>query len=669
MTVTQTQTPQTQLAEPTNGATATVASTTSKPKRPLRKKRRGKKLLITGAIVAALAVGFTQLRGSGPVAALPELATVTKRDLPVISSANGTVIAAQTVPLSFKSAGTITELNVVVGQTVTKGSVLGAIDNKTAVREVQLRQAGVSEAQARARGARVGAAATPRDRAAGQAAVNQNEVQTQTNREAERTAEQIAADSAALNNETISQAAEQAETDKLQLAVEEQRLQEQLDKRATMLTKRDAAQANVDVAKAKTADVTAARNVIRDGLTSQRQRIAELQAVRDEAQRTLQRVTADDDRNRQAAQAAADPAIPFNWAKATVITQAEAALAAAEKAVATAEAATIPVQAQLEKASEVVAKAETEQATEQGKLDTAVANLEAAQQGVEAANRTREQASITAGRSAKAVEVAKRNAQVAAARDNQSVQSAEQATRQAEAATKATRAANGAKEQGGRPADIAAADAAVRTAQISLQQAQDRLGDFQIVAPFDGVITTLTVKQGEQAAPGVGAMTLMTTTGFLVRVGFPEVDAARISSGNTAEVVFDALPEQTIKGTIESVEPTATAVNGVSTYFARVLLESIPPTVRVGMSGNVKVLTETKKDILTVPLVAVGQNENGESTVRKVTEVIPAKDGTAEKRTIEVAIIGLGVTADGQIEVTTGLKEGDKVELVSEATK
>jgi HlyD family secretion protein len=664
--MTSTQTTQTQTADPTTAAAPTSLPTPKAPRPIRKKKKRGKKLVVGVALLALGALAFNQFAGAGPAPVLAKLEIVSTEDLPVFSSANGTVVAAQTVPLAFKSAGTIRELNVIIGQNVTSGSVLAALDNSIATREIELRQSGVSEAQAKARGARVGTSPTAKERAAGQAAVQQNEVTTQSNRESERTAAEIAADSNALNNETIAQATDQAATDKLQLAVEEQRLVEATDKRTSAIAKRDAAQLNVDAAKTKTLQMTETRNVVRDELTRLRQRVAELQAVKDEAQRKLQQVTADDDRTRQAAQAAADPSLPFNWAKSSLITSSEANVAAAEKAVAAADAQTIPVQAQLEKANEAVSKAETEQATEQGKLDTAVANLETAQQAVDAANRTREQASITAGRSQKAVDVAKRNAAVVASRDKQSIEAAQQATRQADAATKATRAANGAKGQPARAADIAAADAAVKTAEIALQQAKDRLGDYTIVAPFSGVITSLAVKQGEQATPGTAAITLMTTTGFLVRVGFPEVDAARIEPGDSANITFDALPDKPSKGTVESVEPTATTVNGVSTYFARVLLDSIPSTVRVGMNANVKVLTETKKDALVIPLTAVGQNEDGESTVSKVTKLVEAKGDTPEKRTVETVLVTLGVTADGNVEITDGLKAGDKVEIVEE---
>ncbi len=656
---------------PTAQATtaAQPATAPARVSRPLRKKKRGKKLIITIAVLAAGALGVSQLMGGSSTAIAAETVKVKRQDLQVVSSANGTVTAAQTVPLSFRTAGTITEMNVVIGQQVKAGATLAAVDSKVAKREIETQQAAVAEAQARVVAASTGAASSPKDRAAGAAAVEQSRAQTEANRRAEAEAARVSAQSATLNSQTVAQAEAQASTDALQLKVEEQRLTEQTDKRTAVLAKRDVAQANLDAAKAKVTTAQTNRNAARDDLTTQRQRNATLLATRDDAQRAYQKVVADDDRLRQAAQAAADPLIPFAWAKSTLITNAEAALATAEKALAAGEASLIPMQLAVEKTQELVGTAETEQATAQGRLDSAVEKIEAAQAAVDAANRTREQASITAQRSQDAVAVAKRNAELTTARDRQAVEASKQATKQSEVATNATARANAAKEQGGRPVDVATARAAVRSAELSLAQAKDRINDYRIVAPFDGVVTALAVKTGEQAVTATPAITIMTTTGFLVRVGFPEVDAARIEPGDTAVVAYDALPEQPAKGTVESVEPTATTVNGVSTYYARVLLDSTPATIRVGMTANVKVLTETRKDALALPLAAISQNENGESIVRKVTEDAKKDDKSKKTRKVTIAVVELGVTNDGSVEILKGVSEGDTVELTSTAKK
>jgi HlyD family secretion protein len=659
--------PEPLAAQQSTGTAATGTTPTVPPRvsRPIGKPKRRKKLIFGGVAIVVTGLVLSQIFRSGETAAAAPTAQAAAADIPLTATAHGTVAAAQTVPLSFRATGVITNVDAIVGQSVKAGARLAQIDPTPAERDIAVRAASVAEAEARLAAVKLGAAASPKERAAGRASLDQTKSQVDASRRAETEAARVRSQGRELNAQTIKQAQAQLTTDRQQLKVEEARLEEQLTKRTTALAKRDAEQAALDKTKERTLSTQTVRNAARDDLTRHRQKVAELQAVRDEAARVLQRLTADDERARTAAQGNADPSAPFFWAKSTAVTNAEATVATTERNLATAEAASIPLQASLEQAQELVAKAESDQAQAQGRTDTAIAGVEAAQAGVEAANRTREQAAITVGRSQDALAVAKRNADLNDARDRQAVETAKQSTKQAESAVKATDAANAAKEQPGRPADIAAARATVEGAKASLQQAQDRLSEYTIVSPFDGVVTAVAIKQGEVGSPTTSAITVITASGFLVRVGFPEIDAARIEAGDPATVTFDALPETPIKGKVESVEPSATTVNGVSTYFARVLLESIPPTVRVGMSASVKVLFDTRTKVVTVPLVAVGQTEDGTASVKRV--VTPGDDKTPNK--IEVITVETGATANGSVEIVSGIKIGDVVELPLEDTK
>jgi HlyD family secretion protein len=665
---------------------------------PTQSRRRRKRWAGTIGGIAALGLVLTQCAGGMTPAAFDPVARAKVADLDMISSANGTVEAARSVPLAVRASGTLLKLDAAVGQPVRAGDVLAEVDSATAQQEVKLRRAAVDEAQARLSGVQAGIGRTVADRVANNASIRQSEVAAAGNRSTAAIAADVEKESAALNAQLVQQADDAATSDELQLRIEEKRLDEQLVRRDAALAKRDAAQAALTAAQDRTRTATAARDVQREELTALRQRIAQLQTARDDTKRAYDNALAEDERARQTAQAALaaiDPSALFTWAKSNALIKAEAAAVAAEKNVSAAEAATIPLQAAIEKATELVARFESEQATSQGRVEATVAALEGAQQGVESANRTREQAALALERSKRAAVVARRTAAVSARRDTQSTEAARQATAQAEAATAAMRAANRAKEQEGRPADIAAAQAAHRAALISLEIAEDRLRDYIVVSPFDGVITAVGAKPGEQVTSSTPIVTLMSTSGFRVRVGYPEIDAAQIRSGNPVTVGFDALPEEAARGTVELVEPTATVVNGVSTYFVRVLLDNAPDTIRVGMSATVKVLTGQRKDVVVVPLAAIGQNEDGESVVTVVlsstepgspsasteesvrpaepesirTAVGLASDGKPYKRRVKTVAVELGTSHDGNVEVVSGLRAGDVVELVTERSK
>jgi HlyD family secretion protein len=660
-----------------------MTETTPTAVRPKLEKRNIKKYVKRGVgLVSVIVVSSLVLTQCfGPKAAPPpaELTTVSRADIPVLSSANGSVQAAQTVPLAFRAAGTIESVDAVPGKLVKAGDVLAVVNARVAELDVEAKQAGVDEAVARATGTRVGTT-NPKEKAAGAAGVAQSKAAVAASRTAAQEAERVAKANAELNERTVRQAEETAATDRQQLTIEEARLQETITKRTDAIAKRDAAAASLSSAKAVTAEATGRRDGARDAVTKQRQRVTELQAVQQDAQRAYNTAIADDDRNRQAAQAAADPTVVFVWAKSTTITRAELAVATAEKATAAADAALVPLAAELERQADHLVKAETEQSLAQGRFETAVSLVDAAQSNVDAQNRTREQASIAAGKADQNIELTRKTNKVNAARDKQTQDAARQATAQAEAAVKSTQTANAAKNAPVRPSDVSAADATVRAAQVALDSANDRLNDFRIIAPFGGVVSAVTIKQGEQAQIGVAAVTIMTTTGMLIRVGFPEVDAALIEAGDTAEITFDALPDAKTTGRVEMVEPSATVVSGVSTYFARVMVDSIPATVRVGMSSTVRVLTDTRRDVLTVPLSALGQSADGSPVVRKVTFAADAnqdskKSGEANKtekepaRTVTETVVETGVSGDGIVEILKGVSEGEQVEIIPVVTK
>jgi HlyD family secretion protein len=153
------------------------------------------------------------------------------------------------------------------------------------------------------------------------------------------------------------------------------------------------------------------------------------------------------------------------------------------------------------------------------------------------------------------------------------------------------------------------------------------------------------------------AFTLLEQTGLYVRVGFPEVDATRIAEGATTTINFEAIPGKKVSGKIISIEPTATIVNGVSTYFARVELEEQPTAVRVGMNASVEVLLSVNKGALTVPANALHQ-VNGKTYVTVLEAVKDSDKPKPVERAVEI-----GVRSEGQVEITSGLTAGDSVEL------
>jgi multidrug efflux pump subunit AcrA (membrane-fusion protein) len=136
-----------------------------------------------------------------------------------------------------------------------------------------------------------------------------------------------------------------------------------------------------------------------------------------------------------------------------------------------------------------------------------------------------------------------------------------------------------------------------------------------------------------------------------VKVGFPESDAVKVKVGQPATTTLDALTGSSYTGTMQSVDDTATVTSNVVTYNAIVSVENAPTTAKSGMTANVTVTTASKDNVLEVPTAAI-QTQAGTSSVNKVVN----------GQTVSTPVT-LGLQGDSTTEITSGVAEGDQVEI------
>jgi HlyD family secretion protein len=182
---------------------------------------------------------------------------------------------------------------------------------------------------------------------------------------------------------------------------------------------------------------------------------------------------------------------------------------------------------------------------------------------------------------------------------------------------------------------VANLDAAVRQvdqARASLREAQDQLRKTTIVAPMPGRITRLAVEEGEVAVPGTFSretgllMTVSDMSVIQVSVQVDETDVVRIHHGDSTEVSIDAFPDTTFTGRVTEIKNSsvrgATASTGLNTdqavdYEVIVTLDHPPAGVRPDLSATARIITDTRRQVLTVPIIALTVREpNDTLTVR-----------------------------------------------------
>ncbi|MCJ7841636.1 HlyD family efflux transporter periplasmic adaptor subunit [Lederbergia sp. NSJ-179] len=182
-------------------------------------------------------------------------------------------------------------------------------------------------------------------------------------------------------------------------------------------------------------------------------------------------------------------------------------------------------------------------------------------------------------------------------------------------------------------------------------------GSDPITAPHAGTITSLDIEDGSrvQSTQVVGHITDYKTLQSVISVD--ELDITSIKEGQTAELAVDAFPDETFTGTVTKVAAEGTANNGVSSFDVTVQIKD-PKELLIGMSSEVKITTESKKDVLYVPIEAV-QIDRDQKYVN-VQEATSSNNTDAEttKQVVET-----GINDDQNIEIVSGLTEGQTIQL------
>jgi RND family efflux transporter MFP subunit len=189
-------------------------------------------------------------------------------------------------------------------------------------------------------------------------------------------------------------------------------------------------------------------------------------------------------------------------------------------------------------------------------------------------------------------------------------------------------------------------DAQVREARSAVQEAESRLGDTVLNAPFDGVIVQRRQELGDMALPGGPVLTLQQSQQLRIESAVPANCAGRVKLGDELKARI-ANPEREFKVMIDEIQPAADPRTRTVLVKARLPQDS---GVSPGAFGWLYQPCG-QKELLLVPASAVSRVGQLE-TVRLVT---------GER--VHLHHVRTGKRYDGQVEILSGLKEGDTVRL------
>jgi HlyD family secretion protein len=198
------------------------------------------------------------------------------------------------------------------------------------------------------------------------------------------------------------------------------------------------------------------------------------------------------------------------------------------------------------------------------------------------------------------------------------------------------------------------AQASIDQAQVALDQAQRRLADARVTAPWPGVLTAVNAVQGTLAQPGAPAFQLADLSHFHVDVQADEIDIANLADGQPVTIEVDALADQKLTGTVARIAPTAQSSQTTgTTYTVRIDIDPTDLPLRAGMSATAIITSSARENVLLVPNRAVQRDrETGRTFVERLTEGVPQQ--------VEIR---LGLRDEQQSEVRAGLEEGDQLAI------
>ncbi len=231
-------------------------------------------------------------------------------------------------------------------------------------------------------------------------------------------------------------------------------------------------------------------------------------------------------------------------------------------------------------------------------------------------------------------------------------------------------------------ARLAAAKQMMARNMAIVDQAQTDLQRTTLLSPIDGNVIELSREVGERVRGSDLSedvvMTIAALSAMEVKFEVGEHEVVHLKPGQPAEITLDALEGQTYTGSVVEIAQKALIKNEgteaeVTSFPITVALDTRPPNVLPGMSAEARISAETHNDVVLVPIQAVTVRsertlpdykapiEGGGLTAKRTESLAKVVFVVDANNKAQVRRVQTGIASDTELEILTGINDGDRV--------
>ncbi len=181
----------------------------------------------------------------------------------------------------------------------------------------------------------------------------------------------------------------------------------------------------------------------------------------------------------------------------------------------------------------------------------------------------------------------------------------------------------------------------------AIKDAKRNFQDAVIVSPISGIVTRADPTPGQTVSPSDLIAEVVDDSAIYFDAEVDEADIGKISISENSEVSLNSYPDSVFKGTVEKITPfTKTTSSGATVIVVRINLGKPSINFVAGLNGQAEIIQTEHKNVLSLPQEAVKEDN---------TVIVKVGNSYQSKK------VSTGIKSDSNVEITSGLKEGELV--------